>query len=146
MRQGIGLRGFAQKDPLVEYRSEGTLMFDEMNGLIKQEVVRNLMHAEITVEEPPAFEQQASQPGNLHYLHEDAASLEAIASGALPTRGAGAADDPAGLLGRPEAGGRRLVRADPGAAAAGDLPAAGGRRRRARRHARDGGRGRRVAR
>src|SRR5690348_6238386 len=64
MRQGIGLRGYAQKDPLVEYRSEGTMMSEAMNGIIKQEVVRGLMHAEITVEEPPAFEQQASQPGN----------------------------------------------------------------------------------
>ena len=51
MRQGIGLRGYAQKDPLVEYRSEGQMMFDEMSFLIKQEVVRVLMHAEIEVEE-----------------------------------------------------------------------------------------------
>ena len=47
MRQGIGLRGYAQKDPLVEYRREGQEMFDEMSFLIKQEVVRALMHAEV---------------------------------------------------------------------------------------------------
>ena len=47
MRQGIGLRGYAQKDPLVEYKAEGTAMFDEMNGVVKQEIVRMLMHAQI---------------------------------------------------------------------------------------------------
>ena len=30
MREGIHLRGMAQKDPLVEYRNEGSLMFDEL--------------------------------------------------------------------------------------------------------------------
>jgi preprotein translocase subunit SecA len=83
MRQGIGWRGMAQKDPLVEYRSEGTLMFDEMNGAIKQEVVRGLMHAQLEVSTPTAFEQQSSQPGNLHYTHEEAASLEALAAAGI---------------------------------------------------------------
>ena len=50
MRQGIGLRGYAQKDPLVEYRQEGQQMFDEMSFLIKQEAVRVLMHAEVEVD------------------------------------------------------------------------------------------------
>ena len=54
MRQGIGLRGYAQKDPLVEYRREGQEMFDEMEFLIEQEVVRALMHAEVQVEDKPA--------------------------------------------------------------------------------------------
>ena len=81
MHQGIGLRGYAQKDPLVEYRAEGTLMFDEMNGLIKQEVVRNLMHAQLEMSEPNAFEQQSSAPGNLSYRHDEAASLETLAAG-----------------------------------------------------------------
>ena len=39
LRQGIGLRGYAQKDPLVEYRVEGPAMFDEMDGLVMQETV-----------------------------------------------------------------------------------------------------------
>ena len=40
LRQGIGLRGYAQKDPLVEYKLEAELMFGEMDMLVKQEVVR----------------------------------------------------------------------------------------------------------
>ena len=66
MRQGIGLRGYAQKDPLVEYRREGQEMFDEMEFLIEQEVVRALMHAEVQVEENQDFQPAPERPqGNL---------------------------------------------------------------------------------
>ncbi len=92
MRQGIGLRGYAQKDPLVEYRAEGQVMFDEMSGLIKQEVVRVLMHAEVEVE--AATDGQGGNVGLLppppgphgaySYEHADAATLEALAAGAGP--------------------------------------------------------------
>jgi preprotein translocase subunit SecA len=34
MREGIGLRGLAQKDPLVEYRNEGAVMFAELNRAV----------------------------------------------------------------------------------------------------------------
>ncbi len=39
MREGIHLRGMAQKDPLVEYRNEGHVMFLELNRVIREEVV-----------------------------------------------------------------------------------------------------------
>jgi preprotein translocase subunit SecA len=91
MRQGIGLRGYAQKDPLVEYRTEGQLMFDEMSFLIKQEVVRVLMHAEIEVEADGAgpLPQAQAPRGGLHYEHADAATLEALAATAGPEGGEG---------------------------------------------------------
>jgi preprotein translocase subunit SecA len=82
MRQGIGLRGYAQKDPLVEYKAEGTAMFDEMNGIVKQEIVRMLMHAQIEAA-PDTPEAAPSQ--QLSYRHDDAtldaSALEALASG-----------------------------------------------------------------
>jgi preprotein translocase subunit SecA len=91
MRQGIGLRGYAQKDPLVEYRTEGQAMFDEMSFLIKQEVVRVLMHAEIEVEADGAgpLPQAQAPRGGLHYEHADAATLEALAATAGPEGGEG---------------------------------------------------------
>ena len=85
MRQGIGLRGYAQKDPLVEYRQEGQEMFNEMSFLIKQEAVRVLMHAEVEVDAGNgngALPQSQAPRGDLTYRHEDAATLEAIAAGA----------------------------------------------------------------
>ena len=82
MRQGIGLRGYAQKDPLVEYKAEGTAMFDEMNGVVKQEIVRMLMHAQIEAA-PDTPETAPSE--QLSYRHDDAtldaSALEALASG-----------------------------------------------------------------
>jgi preprotein translocase subunit SecA len=84
LRQGIGLRGYAQKDPLVEYRTEGQLMFDEMSFLIKQEVVRALMHADVQVENGDgggaAIPTPAAPQGNLQYQHADAVSLEMLAA------------------------------------------------------------------
>ncbi len=89
MRQGIGLRGYAQKDPLVEYRVEGELMFDEMSDLIKMESVRALMHAEVEIDanqgNGEAFLTSGQAPrSDLHYQHADAASLEALAASADP--------------------------------------------------------------
>src|SRR6476659_840527 len=84
MRQGIGLRGYAQKDPLVEYRQEGQEMYNEMSFLIKQEAVRVLMHAEVEVDAGTgngALPQSQAPRGDLTYRHEDAATLEAIAAG-----------------------------------------------------------------
>jgi preprotein translocase subunit SecA len=81
LRQGIGLRGYAQKDPLVEYKLEAEMMFGEMDMLVKQEVVRFLMHAEVQVEETPQLDQPQRHEA-LDYLHADAATLEALAAGA----------------------------------------------------------------
>jgi preprotein translocase subunit SecA len=80
LRQGIGLRGYAQKDPLVEYRIEAETMFAEMDMLVKQQVVSWLMHAEVQVEEAPQFEQQPDRQQSFDYLHAEAASLEALAA------------------------------------------------------------------
>jgi preprotein translocase subunit SecA len=82
MRQGIGLRGYAQKDPLVEYRREGQDMFDEMSFLIKQEVVRALMHAQVEVERQQSYDHTEQQQRDLRYEHADAASLQTIAEAA----------------------------------------------------------------
>ena len=47
LRQGVGLRGYGQQDPLVEYRNESYNMFQEMIRSIKQEVVRLLFHLQV---------------------------------------------------------------------------------------------------
>ncbi len=48
LREGVHLRAMAQKDPLVEYRHEGHLMFEQLSGEIREEVVSLLFHAEVT--------------------------------------------------------------------------------------------------
>src|SRR5256885_9310451 len=47
MREGIHLRGMAQKDPLVEYRNEGHSMFRALGQAIREEVVLTLFHAQL---------------------------------------------------------------------------------------------------
>jgi len=44
LRQGISLRAYAQRDPVVEYKFEAMDMFDEMIASIKEETVRGLFH------------------------------------------------------------------------------------------------------
>jgi len=53
LREGIHLRGMAQKDPLVEYSGEGHAMFEELGNLIRDEVITLLFHAELA---PPEDE------------------------------------------------------------------------------------------
>ena len=54
LREGVHLRAFAQKDPLVEYRGEGHMLFEELCRTIRQEVVFTLFHVSVQVEQPGA--------------------------------------------------------------------------------------------
>ena len=47
LREGIGLRGYAQKDPLLEYKKESFLMFKMMDAQIKQDVIAKVFHVQL---------------------------------------------------------------------------------------------------
>lgn len=51
LRSAVGLRGYAQNNPIVEYQSEGFQMFQDMVGSIEFEVTRTLMKAQIHEQE-----------------------------------------------------------------------------------------------
>ena len=53
LRQGIGLRAFAQRDPLHEYKREAFEMFDDMLGRFREAVVATLAHVELQAAAPP---------------------------------------------------------------------------------------------
>jgi preprotein translocase subunit SecA len=92
MREGIGLRGLAQKDPLVEYRNEGAMMFQELNRSIREEVVALLFHAEVTAGDEAELQAAQANGGNgsLSYEHQSLAGSEAIlAAGGTSTAAAG---------------------------------------------------------
>jgi preprotein translocase subunit SecA len=90
MREGIGLRGLAQKDPLVEYRNEGAVMFEELIGAIHEEVVSLLFHAEVTAEQGEQLQQGEQSQNGLSYEHQSLAGAEAIlAAGGTSTAAAG---------------------------------------------------------
>lgn len=51
LKEGIGLRGYAQQDPLVAYKREAHALFDDMIHRLKEETVRILFHVQIRREE-----------------------------------------------------------------------------------------------
>ncbi|MBA3232331.1 MAG: preprotein translocase subunit SecA [Propionibacteriales bacterium] len=54
LREGIGLRAYSQRDPLVEYQREGFELFAAMMDSIKEESVGYLFNVEVTVDTAPA--------------------------------------------------------------------------------------------
>ncbi len=57
LREGIGLRAMAQRDPLIEYQREGFDMFNAMMDGIKEESVGNLFNLQFEVQENPIVEE-----------------------------------------------------------------------------------------
>jgi preprotein translocase subunit SecA len=84
LREGVHLRAMAQKDPLVEYRHEGHIMFESLGAAIREEVVVTLFHAQLAPEEADelqrAQEAAGANGGGLQYAHESLAGAEAIAA------------------------------------------------------------------
>jgi preprotein translocase subunit SecA len=99
LRDGIHLRAMAQKDPLVEYRNEGSDMFTELNELICEEVVRYLFHVEVEATAPAEAEVAEGpqyDPGDLGgngavvYEHESLHGSDVIAAAGGGAAAAGA--------------------------------------------------------
>ncbi|MEK0430155.1 MAG: preprotein translocase subunit SecA [Pseudomonadota bacterium] len=74
LRQGIHLRGYAQKNPKQEYKREAFELFAQMLDLIRNDVVRMVVTVRVqSQEEIAAAEEQMSHPHleNVHYQHRD---------------------------------------------------------------------------
>jgi preprotein translocase subunit SecA len=65
LKEGIGLRAMAQRDPLVEYQREGFVMFQQMMGSIREEVITYLFNVEVSVNQSPV--DQIRPQANLSY-------------------------------------------------------------------------------
>lgn len=61
LRQGIGLRGYGQRDPLVEYKNEAFKMFEQLVNGIDGEIVRRIYRVNV---QPP--EQHVHSDGTIH--------------------------------------------------------------------------------
>ena len=78
LRQGIGLRAYAQKNPKQEYKRESFALFESLLDNIKYETIRYLSHIEVaTREDMDRLEQQRreEQKGR-EYQHAQAAGIE----------------------------------------------------------------------
>ena len=74
LRQGIHLRGYAQKDPKQEYKREAFELFAQMLDAVKMEVTRLLLTVRIQSEEQvaqaaEAIEDRAEHISNVTYTH-----------------------------------------------------------------------------
>jgi len=80
LRQGIHLRGYAQKNPKQEYKRESFELFKHLLGEIKQETIRYLSHVQfVRDDEVKRMEEQAraeAQAQEMQFQHEAASALE----------------------------------------------------------------------
>ena len=74
LKEGIGLRAMAQRDPLVEYQREGYVMFQQMTGAIREESIMYLFNLEVQIESAPVEEDLTysapSEEGTPEITHE----------------------------------------------------------------------------
>src|SRR5204862_2284366 len=81
LREGVYLRGYAQKDPLIEYKTEAFDMFVELMANIKNEVLHNLFRSTSNLQ---AFENFLSTLPQ--FLLKEQAPSAATATGPVPGR------------------------------------------------------------
>ena len=85
LRQGIHLRGYAQRNPKQEYKREAFDMFTEMLGMVARQVTVMLCRAQFSAAEQPV-QQKPAASRKLQLRHEEASALAAPASGGSPPR------------------------------------------------------------
>jgi preprotein translocase subunit SecA len=71
LRQGIHLRGYAQKDPKQEYKREAFILFSDMLDRIRDDVVKVLMTVKVQAREQVEIEETEPKLENVHYHHAD---------------------------------------------------------------------------
>jgi preprotein translocase subunit SecA len=82
LKEGIGLRAMAQRDPLVEYQREGYDMFMGMRDALKEEAVGLLFNAQVQAA-APAVAPMAAPPNLAQFAAEAAAKAQASRGGAV---------------------------------------------------------------
>jgi preprotein translocase subunit SecA len=101
LREGISLRGYGQRDPLVEYQREGYDMFSAMMEGIKEESVGNLFNLQVQRQDSPIVEEAVQRNGEvpggpfLGVVPDGAGPGGAAPAGAIPS-GAGVVPAPGG--------------------------------------------------
>ncbi|MCL2216135.1 MAG: preprotein translocase subunit SecA, partial [Defluviitaleaceae bacterium] len=76
MRQGISLRSYAQRDPLVEYKFLSFDMFDEMSNNIQRDTILGMFNVSITSEQQPQMEQAVKKEDLRTNSSETAAAVK----------------------------------------------------------------------
>ena len=95
LRQGIHLRGYAQKNPKQEYKREAFEMFEDLLERVKHDVVGILARVQVRAEEDvQAVEEQRRSRAPMRYSHPEAGGYP-VAAGAMAAMGGGPPPDQA---------------------------------------------------
>lgn len=111
LREGIYLRGFAQKDPKLEYKREGFQLFEEMFTSMKEQATDMLLKMEMSVEVEKQEVGSVWNEDQAQAIHEEAGSMFSgtkTVSGAQAEMGAGSAE----MAAQSEHGGEKLKPVD----------------------------------
>src|SRR5207237_4991447 len=87
LKEGIGLRGYGQRDPLVEYKRESFDLFTDMKQRVEEEMVRYVNHLRpVMSEEAPAAPRPVARraPSQMSLNKAEAASAFGTARAAAP--------------------------------------------------------------
>jgi len=84
LRQYVGLRGYGQRDPLNEYKSEAFSLFEGLLGRMRSDVIRQLMHIQVAEEAPPLVD---PSPQQMRASHIDPLTGEEEIADAPPAGG-----------------------------------------------------------
>jgi preprotein translocase subunit SecA len=87
LRQGIGLRSYAQKNPKQEYKRESFEMFGTMLDRVKHELISFLTRVKVKGEEDVQAAQQRPASGQMQFQHAEASALAAAPLPAGPPKG-----------------------------------------------------------
>jgi preprotein translocase subunit SecA len=111
LREGIGLRGVAQLDPLVAYKNEAYTLFGDLMKGVWLDFARMIYHVQVTVQEDPA----AAVPPPIPTSTPSAATSSSTAGGRVRYSGGGA---PMGAQALAAAAGGAVAEAEPNGAEA----------------------------
>jgi preprotein translocase subunit SecA len=84
LRQGIHLRGYAQKNPKQEYKREAFELFSDMLDRIKEDVVKYVLTVQVRTPQDVQVVEEAPAVSNVRYQHADYDEALAAASDATP--------------------------------------------------------------
>jgi preprotein translocase subunit SecA len=75
MKEGIGLRGYGQLDPLKEYQKEGFALFGDLMDQIREEILRTIFRVQIVREEPEVMPKRKKRTLNLSHGDGDSGGV-----------------------------------------------------------------------
>ena len=78
MREGINLRAYGQKNPLIEYKKEGYILFEEMMYSINKEILKTLFRSNLTKVDESKIIIDSSIPKNMQMSHSKISGLSQL--------------------------------------------------------------------